>query len=125
MKRLAILTAVLLIAVVGSAFAQRTFGSLYYNGTVVRTFVPPAAIPWEGVDPIYVIVDGVSEQLNITAVAPTNPDYHGGRWAVHVVTWNTTPYLLLSSAEVHAAAAAGDLTITRTPENDVLCPVQP
>lgn len=121
MKRFAILTAILVIGAASSAFAQRTFGNLYYEGTTVRTFVPPAAIPWEGVDNIYVIPD----QFSVTAVAPGNPDYHGGRWAVHVVTWNADPYLLTSAAAVYAAEAAGDIIITRTPENDVLCPVQP
>jgi len=58
-------------------------------------------------------------------VAPGDPDFHGGRWAFHSVEWNVDPYLLTSEAEVLGAAAAGDVTITRLPENDFLCPVQP
>lgn len=125
MKRISIFAAVLLIAVAGVAFAKPGFGNLYYNGSVVRTVVPPAAAPWTGVDPIYAIVDGVTGQLNITAVAPGDVDYHGGRWAVHVVTWNVDPYLLTSAADVYTAEASGDVTVTRMPDKDILCPVQP
>ena len=61
----------------------------------------------------------------MAAVAPGDTDYHGGHWAFHSVTWNVASYPLTSEAEVLAAAAAGDVTITRVPENDFLCPVQP
>jgi hypothetical protein len=36
-----------------------------------------------------------------------------------------TPYLLTSEAAVLAAAAAGDVTVTRVPGNDFKCPIQP
>jgi len=35
-----------------------------------------------------------------------------------------TPYLLTSAGAVLAAAAAGDVTITRDPAMDFLCPIQ-
>ena len=101
------------------------FGNLYYNGEVVRTVVPPAAAPKEGRDNLYPIMGGVDGQLPVAAVAPGDTDYHGGQWAVHVVTWNTDPYLLTSEGDVLAAEAAGDVTITRVPEADFKCPVQP
>jgi hypothetical protein len=44
---------------------------------------------------------------------------------VNVVTWNVAPYLLTSDEAVLAAAAAGDVTITRNPAADFLCPIQP
>jgi hypothetical protein len=89
----------------------------------VRTIVPPAETPKEGVDDLYAIPN----QLAVAAVAPGDPDYHGGKWAVHSVSWNegVTPYLLTSADAVLAAAAAGDITITRVPQNDFKCPIQP
>ena len=41
--------------------------------------------------------------ISVTAVAPGSPGYHGGRWAVYVVSWNTTPRLLTSDEAVAAA----------------------
>jgi hypothetical protein len=101
--------------------ATPSFGSLYYEGMVVRTIVPPAAIPTEGRDDLYVIPG----QLAVAAVAPGDRDYHGGHWAFHSVTWNVAPYLLTSEAEVLAASVAGDVDITRVPDNDFRCPIQP
>ena len=99
------------------------FGSLYYNGEIVRTGVPPASMPFLGRDNLYAFPN--DEQMAITAVAPGDPEYHGGQWALHLVTWNTSSYLLTSEAEVLAAGLAGDVTIDRVPENDFKCPLQP
>jgi hypothetical protein len=105
--------------------ATPTFGQLFYNGVVVRTLVPPAATPKAGRDPFYVIDNGVPGQLSVAAVAPGAPGYHGGQWQVFHVQFTVAPYLLTSAAAVQAAAAAGDLTITRTPAEDFKCPIQP
>lgn len=128
MKRLGILlvTSILLVAVVTPALAKGpkgppAFGELYYEGEVVRTVVPPAAAPQEGRDNLY----AVPGQRAVVAVAPGDPGYHGGQWAFHSVTWHTEPYTLKSEADVLAAETAGDVTITRVPENDFKCPVQP
>ena len=57
---------------------------------------------------------------------PANNDYffldHDQR-----VTFNSgvTPYTLTSEEAVLAAQAAGDVTVTRVPENDFKCPIQP
>ena len=101
------------------------FGKLFYNGETVRTVVPPAAMPFQGRDKLYPIVDGADGQLPVAAVAPGDRDYHGGQWAVNLVEWATDPYLLTSEEEVLAAADAGDVTITRLAGNDFKCPVQP
>lgn len=101
--------------------AQPGFGDLYYEGMVVRTIVPPARMPIRGRDNLYVIPG----QLGVAGVAPGDRDYHGGQWAFHSVAWNVAPYLLTSEAEVLDAAASGDVTITRVPENDFRCPIQP
>ncbi len=116
------------LAVAGPASADSSspqganFGKLYYDDTVVRTVLTPASQPGKGIDPIYPIMGGVAGQMPVTAAAPGD-SYHGGRWAVHVVTWNTSPYLLTSNEAVLAAAAAGDVTITRMPAADFVCPV--
>ena len=99
------------------------FGELYYEGEIVRTVVPPASMPFLGRDNLYAFPN--REQMAITAVAPGDPEYHGGQWALHLVTWNTSPYLLTSEAGVLAAGLDGDVTIDRVPENDFKCPVQP
>ncbi|TLZ75576.1 MAG: hypothetical protein E6K08_08375 [Methanobacteriota archaeon] len=95
----------------------------YYDDALVRTVVPPAALPNEGRDNFYAVVGQTI--FGVVAVAPGAPGYHGGHWAFHSVTWNVAPHLLTSEAAILAAAAAGDVTITRHPENDFLCPIQP
>ena len=108
--------------------AKPAFGNLYYDGEVVRTVVPPAAMPQEGTDPFYVVTNGgVEDQFGIAGVAPGDPEYRGGKWAFNAVTWNegSTPHLLTSKDAVLAAEAAGDVTVMRIVENDFKCPIQP
>ncbi len=125
------LLAVALYVVIVPAHATSTsanvgFGNLFFNDNIVRTVVPPAAFPNEGLDNFYKVTNGASGQLGITAVAPGSADYHGGHWAVSHVTWvSGTPVLLKSEAEVLAAKAAGSVTVTRVAMEDFLCPVQP
>jgi hypothetical protein len=97
------------------------FGELYYEGMVVGTVVPPARAPKEGRDNLY----AVPGQRAGIGVAPGDTGYHGGHWAFHSVTWNSDPYLLASEEEVIDAVMAGDVTVTRVPTMDFLCPVQP
>ena len=103
------------------------FGNLYYDGEVVRTVVPPAAMPFMGNDNLYVIQNGVDGQLPVAGVAPGDKDYNGGKWAFYSVMWNMgfSPELLTSEAEVLDAGLAGEVTITRILENDFKCPIQP
>jgi hypothetical protein len=104
--------------------AKTSGGQVYCHGYTLRTNVPPAAMPHQGRDNYYDIIDGVPEQLSVTAVAPGDTDYHGGKWAYHRVTWNVEPYLLTSEEEVLAAELAGDVTITRESGNDFKAPLQ-
>ena len=120
-----LLTAIVGFCMASLAEARPGFGRLYYEGAVVRTVVPPAAMPNEGVDDLYAIMDGAEGQLPVIAVAPGRPGYHGGKWAFHSVTWNVAPYLVTSEAELLEAAGSGDVTINRVPGNDFKCPVQP
>jgi len=96
----------------------------YLDGAIVRTVVPPAATPDSGRDDFYAVMGGVAAQKGVVAVGPRSAGYHGGDWKFFAVTWNVAPYLLTSADEVLAAAAAGDVTITRVPDNDFLCPIQ-
>ena len=125
MRRIAVLMAVAIVAIAAITIAKPGFGNLYYDGHVVRTVVPPAKMPNAGLDDLFAIMGGVQGQLAVVAVAPGAAGYHGGKWAFHSVTWNTTPYLLTSAAAVMAAQSAGDATVTRIPANDFKCPVQP
>src|SRR3989442_2766924 len=112
---------------IGSVFAATPgFGNLYYNGSVVRTVVPPAAFPNTGIDNFYEVHGGVAGQLGIAAVAPGADGYHGGHWKVFIVTFNqdATPVLLTSQAALLAAQNAGTVTVTRNASADFLCPVQ-
>jgi len=110
-----------------SASATTGKGMLFHDGDVVRTVVNPAPIPNGGTDPFYNVTNGAEGQLGIAGVAPGDGPYHGGAWAVNLVTFNegVDPYLLTSDEAVFAAEAAGDVIVTRNPDADFRCPVQP
>ena len=124
---LAVAAAVLAVSAVATA-ARPGFvfpgGCCFYDGDSVRTVVPPAAFPNEGTDPFYAVMGGFPDQKAVVGLAPGDAGYNGGHWAFHSVTWNDTPYLLTSEDAILAAAAAGDVTITRVAANDFLCPIQ-
>src|SRR3989442_15990741 len=64
---------------IGSVFAATPgFGNLYYNGSVVRTAVPPAAFPNTGLHNFYQEHGGAAGQLGIVSRAPGAVGYHGG-----------------------------------------------
>src|SRR5437899_12855685 len=120
--------AIALVLPVTSAFAATPgFGNLYYNGTVVRTVVPPAAFPNEGRDNFYKVTNGAAGQLGIVAVAPGSSGDHGGRWKVFTVTFNSeiTPVLITSEQAVLSARYAGMVTVTRNPAASFLGPFPP
>ena len=120
--------AIALVLPATSAFAATPgFGNLYYNGTIVRTVVSPAAFPNEGLDNFYKVTNGATGQLGIAAVAPGSSDYHGGHWKVFTVSFNSgvTPVLLTSEQAVLSVQNAGMVTVTRNAAADFLCPVQP
>jgi hypothetical protein len=113
---------------VGSAPAlagSATKGMLFYNGGTIRTVVVPAPLPNGGLDPFYKVTNGAAGQLGIAGAAPGSGNYHGGAWAVSLVTFGVKPYLLTSAQAVQTALKAGDVTVARTPANDFRCPVQP
>ena len=127
-----------LMALTISAFGSAQLGTaaaapppkvtIWYEDELVRTLVPKAT-PQEGTDAFY-RVPGVG---GVAAVAPGDPGYHGGHWAVHdvsggnmTVAFAIGAYGGLNSAdEIRAAAEAGDITVTRNAGADFLCPIQP
>lgn len=119
-------TAVAALVVAVPAMATTGKGFLFHDGAVVGTVVTPASVPaGSGTDPFFEVTNGAAGQLGIAGVAPGDGPYHGGRWQVWLVTFNdgVTPYLLTSDEAVAAAQAAGDVTVTRAPDADFLCPV--
>jgi hypothetical protein len=119
-------TAVAALVVAIPAMATTDKGFLFHDGAVVGTVVTPASVPaGSGTDPFFEVTNGAAGQLGIAGVAPGDGPYHGGRWQVWLVTFNdgVTPYLLTSDEAVAAAQAAGDVTVTRAPDADFLCPV--
>lgn len=114
-----------------SALAERPpfvfpTGCCFYNDNMVRTVVPPAAFPSAGRDNFYGFSNDAAEgQKGVVAVVPGAPGYHGGAWRFFSVTWNVAPYLLTSETAVLDAETAGDVTVTRVPEMDFRCPIQP
>jgi len=117
----------LLLPATVTGFAATGKGQLFFNGGIVRTVVVPAPVPGGGRDAFYEVTNGAAGQLGITAVAPGSPGYHGGSWAVNVVSFKSgvTPYLLTSAQAVLDAEAAGDATVVRNADRDFRCPVQP
>lgn len=97
------------------------FGQIYLDGALVRTLLPPAATSREGTAPFY-MVPGTG---GVAAVGPGDAGYRGGSWKVYVVSWNTAMRPLTSLAAIQAAAATGDITITRMADLDFRCPIQP
>jgi hypothetical protein len=123
-----LLIAACVVALVAAAPALATTGkgSLFHDGEIVGTVVNPGHVdPGTGNDPFYAVTNGASGQLGIAGVAPGDGPYHGGNWAFYAVTFNpgVTPYLLTSDEAVFAAAANGDVTVTRVPDRDFRCPV--
>jgi len=109
------------------ASSQVGQGSLFLDGHVVGTVVPPAQLAaGTGHDPFYEVTNGASGQLGIAGVGPGDAGaFHGGSWQVWTVTFNSgvTPYLLTSASAVAAAQAAGDVTVTRVADADFRCPI--
>jgi len=114
-------------ALPGAASSQVGRGSLFLDGGVVGTVVPPSPMDsGTGQDPFYKVTNGATGQLGIAGVGPGSAGaYHGGSWQVWTVTFRAgvTPYVLTSGSAVAAAQAAGDVTVTRAPDADFRCPI--
>src|SRR5215211_4179732 len=122
---LTLVFAALLVAGPSIALATPPSGRLYLDGEIVRTHVVTERLPHGGLDPLYMVTNGVEEQLGVAEDGPGDPNYHGGAWAIYLVNFNggVTPYLLTSAEEVLQAEDEGDVTVTRAPSMDNRCPI--
>jgi hypothetical protein len=131
MRRIAItvLGSMLIVGLVAAPVAAKSFGQLYAEGEIYRTFGNPARVdPGTGTDPIYTFENSTnSDQLSVARFAP-GAGSHGGRWAVHHATWTNAEDsdLLVTDYETLAAfAAQGRLSIVRDEAADFRCPIIP
>jgi hypothetical protein len=125
-KVVSLLVATLLVSFVltfsAPVFAKPGRGYLYYEDELVRTFVPNGkSLNGTGTDPLY----SIPNQTNVIQYAPGDKEWTGGHWQVWAVTWNVDPYLITNYDDLYASEQDGNVTFTRMPDADVLCPVQP
>ena len=75
------------------------------------------------VAPIWAVTNGAQGQKNVIDVVPGQRGYTP-LWRVSMVTWadGVTPRVLMSAAQIRAAAAAGEVTVRRT-DTVVNCPL--
>ena len=105
-------------------FMAALYGDGEVWGTKGTTSLPaPNAANARSFDNLYVITnfnDPNAVQLPVSEAAPGNPDYNGGRWYRHDVTWTDAGFMayggfapvLKSGAEVEYNEQMGYLTIT-------------
>jgi hypothetical protein len=126
---IAVLGTMLIVGLAAAPVAARSFGLLYAEGQVYRTFGVSARVdPGTGTDPIYTFENSTNpDQLSVARYAP-GAGSHGGRWAVHHVTWTNaehTDLLVTDYATLADYAALGRLTIVRDEAADFRCPIIP
>jgi hypothetical protein len=126
---LALFGTMLIVGVVAAPAAAKSFGQLYAEGQVYRTFGVSARVdPGTGTDPIFTFENSTNpDQLSVARYAP-GAGSHGGRWAVHHATWTNAEDsdLLVTDYETLAAfVAQGRLSIVRDEAADFRCPIIP
>jgi hypothetical protein len=125
----AVLAAVAVLIVVAAPVGAKSFGTLYAEGQVFRTFGTPARVdPGTGTDPIYTFTNSSNpDQLSVARYAPGQGS-QGGRWAVYHATWVDTAHagtLITSFEALQFYADQGLLTIVRDEGADFRCPILP
>ena len=85
-------------------------GMIYAHDETYRTIGTPADLPDHGrFDAIYVLGEGLAP---VAESAPGDRDFNGGRWEVHMVTFDTIPPTQFTNAEdLRAAADRGEISI--------------
>lgn len=125
---LIILAVLAMAALVATPVSAKEFGMLYAEGQSFRTFGNPARVdPGTGTDPIYTFENSTNpDQLSVARFAPGKGS-HGGRWAVHHVTWTTgdRSTLITSYEQLIDHFEDGELTIVRDEAEDFRCPILP
>jgi hypothetical protein len=124
-----ILAALAVLIVVAAPVGAKSFGMLYAEGDVYRTFGNPARVdPGTGTDPIYTFTNSSNaDQFSVARYAPGKGS-HGGRWAVHHATWvnaEDSGNLITDFETLESYASQGLLTIVRDEAADFRCPILP
>jgi hypothetical protein len=125
----AVLAALAVLMIVAAPVGARSFGALYAEGDVFRTFGTPARVdPGTGTDPIYTFTNSSNaDQLSVARYAP-GAGSHGGRWAVYHVTWvdsEDAGTLITDFETLQSHVDLGLLTVVRDEEADFRCPILP
>ena len=125
----AVLTTLVVLIVVAAPVGAKSFGMLYAEGEVFRTFGTPAQVdPGTGTDPIYTFTNSTNaDQLSVARYVPGEGS-HGGRWAVYHATWvnsEDADTLITDFATLESYASQGLLTIVRDEAADFRCPILP
>jgi hypothetical protein len=126
------MVAVLVVVLLGAAFlanvaagkaSDRAAGRIYGDDVLWATFVPTTLEPGpEGSFNALYAFPGTG-LVSVTDSLPQDADYRGGRWQVYAVSFTgMAPTQFTNDADVLAAAAAGDVSISG-PVSYVLCPL--
>lgn len=109
----AIMALGLLAGAASAAAPDRAAGRVYANGELWATFGTAdfKNAPAQSVDMIFVFPG--TDLVPVGEASPGDPDYSGGHWEVHAVTFadGIVPHQFTSDEDLLAAAAAGELTV--------------
>jgi hypothetical protein len=112
--RFLILSVLAALAISSVAFAQvgPPGGTIYANNQMFKTVGTPTNLPNHGkFDTIYAF-DSNLGLANVADAAPGDMAYNGGRWEVRPVQFLTiAPTQFTNATDLHAAAAAGEISI--------------
>jgi hypothetical protein len=97
----------------------------YYKGNTISylDLGPVKLAAGNKVAPLWTVTNGTADQHNVVDVVPGDKGY-SPLWDINKVTWRdgVTPRTLKSQADVQAAQAAGEVTVTSA-HTIVNCPV--
>jgi hypothetical protein len=97
----------------------------YYKGRTISylDLGPVKLAAGNKVAPLWTVTNGTTEQHNVVDVVPGDTGY-SPLWDINKVTWNAgvTPRTLTSLADIEAARAAGEVTVSSA-HTIVNCPV--
>lgn len=107
----------LVVAVPAFAGAPNFSPSIYADGKVwgtkgVTELPAPTENNVQSFDKLFAITNGVVGQLPVSEAGPGNPNFNGGRWFTHTVTWNDPADAVLLTSYDDIIAHGDELTIT-------------
>ena len=126
---IAVLAVLAVLIVAAAPVSARSFGTLFAEGDVYRTFGTPADVdPGTGTDPIYTFTNSSNpDQLSVARHAPGKGS-HGGRWAVYHATWvdaEDADTLITDFETLESYVSQRLLTVVRDEAADFRCPILP